>query len=358
MRKLDDLQVFTYLPPFRGRAIRMLHRDPPFQDLKIDFETLKRPQSGRIWQAQPRDLLCHQFQVPGSRRSSATSATSNRVPAGTATTAGGWGSVRTAVRGQAHLAILTPRRGETAQRAENRPVPGGGRGECTSDGVRFRRGRDAGREGAEPLVRSVRIVLSGVARTEQRFPCGKNLIAQMLCGSNSAQMEKLRLNRLSTFGLLKHLTQPDVVSLMDGLVTMGHLEQSEIDPRRPVVRLTPSGTAVMKGTSTPDCNLPVPADVLEKICGVRRPGRTSADGEPQSDSLTENGDPAMQAGEPFAELSASEQSLLAVLRKWRTGTGRRLWPADLHDPLQQHADGPGPPPSQFARVAGRGQGDR
>ncbi len=63
------------------------------------------------------------------------------------------------------------------------------------------------------MVEAVRIVLSGVARTEARFPCGKNLIAQMLCGSASAKVAKLRLNQLSTFGLLAHLKQPEVVTL-------------------------------------------------------------------------------------------------------------------------------------------------
>ena len=47
------------------------------------------------------------------------------------------------------------------------------------------------------------MVLSGVARTQARFPCGKTLIAQMLCGSGNAKMSKLRLDKLSTFGLLQ-----------------------------------------------------------------------------------------------------------------------------------------------------------
>ena len=61
------------------------------------------------------------------------------------------------------------------------------------------------------------MVLSGVARTEARFPCGKNLIAQMLCGSGNAKMSKLRLDKLSTFGLLKHLRQPEVTLMIEAL---------------------------------------------------------------------------------------------------------------------------------------------
>ena len=37
------------------------------------------------------------------------------------------------------------------------------------------------------VMKAVRMVLSGVARTEARFPCGRNLIAQMLCGSGSTK---------------------------------------------------------------------------------------------------------------------------------------------------------------------------
>ena len=39
----------------------------------------------------------------------------------------------------------------------------------------------------EGVIEAVRMVLSGVARSESRIACGKNLIAQMLCGSNSAK---------------------------------------------------------------------------------------------------------------------------------------------------------------------------
>ena len=42
LRELNELDVFTYIPPFRGRAIRMIQRDTPFDELEIDFEALDR----------------------------------------------------------------------------------------------------------------------------------------------------------------------------------------------------------------------------------------------------------------------------------------------------------------------------
>ena len=42
MRELNRLEAFTYVPPFRGRAIRMIRRDLPFEQLEIDFEAHDR----------------------------------------------------------------------------------------------------------------------------------------------------------------------------------------------------------------------------------------------------------------------------------------------------------------------------
>ena len=42
LRELNRLEAFTYVPPFRGRAIRMIRRDLPFEKLEIDFAALDR----------------------------------------------------------------------------------------------------------------------------------------------------------------------------------------------------------------------------------------------------------------------------------------------------------------------------
>ena len=51
-------------------------------------------------------------------------------------------------------------------------------------------------------------------------------------------MVKLRLNKLSTFGLLKHLKQDDVLLMIDALIAVGCLQQSDLDRFRPVIKLT------------------------------------------------------------------------------------------------------------------------
>ena len=120
----------------------------------------------------------------------------------------------------------------------------------------------------EGAIEAVRMVLSGVARAESRIACGKNLIAQMLCGSNSAKIKKLRLNQLSTFGLLWQLKQAEVVTLIDILIAIGCLEQEDVDRFRPVLKLTPLGGDVMRGKAELPAGLKLPGELRLKL---RRP---------------------------------------------------------------------------------------
>ena len=41
LNELSESDWFTYVPPFRGRAILMLKRDVPFEELEIDFAALE-----------------------------------------------------------------------------------------------------------------------------------------------------------------------------------------------------------------------------------------------------------------------------------------------------------------------------
>jgi hypothetical protein len=155
------------------------------------------------------------------------------------------------------------------------------------------------------LVQAIRMALSGVARVEARLPCGKNLIAQMLCGSSSAKMEKLRLNRLSTFGLLSHLAQAEVVTLLDTLIPAGHLEQSNVDDHRPVVKLTPAGHDLMKGNFQEAVDLPLPAELVRKLqLGAKGLSSTAS-------NLPRPVEPANAAD------SEASPELLDALKRWR-----------------------------------------
>ncbi len=221
------------MPPFRGRAIRMLKRDVPFEQLEIDTEALEKRKAAEY------DKLNRvvRFALSGGCRQQEILR---------------YFGERDAAACQ-HCDNCAKRSGKSGRRERGAGVP-------PADAEQAGRPHhDASAAGAadEGVIQAVRIVLSGVARAEKRVACGKNLIAQMLCGSNSAKVTKLGLNRLTTFGLLRQLKQPEVVTLIDLLMANGCLDQEEINRFRPVLRLTPLGGDVMRGTTdVPGLNLP------------------------------------------------------------------------------------------------------
>ena len=83
-------------------------------------------------------------------------------------------------------------------------------------------------------------------------------------------MAKLRLNKLSTFGLLKHLKQEEVLSMIDALIALRCLQQTDVDRYRPVIELTEFGGEVMRGKTPLSGKLPLPAGLVWKLQGQER----------------------------------------------------------------------------------------
>lgn len=86
-------------------------------------------------------------------------------------------------------------------------------------------------------------VLSCVYRMNERF--GKNLVAQVLSGSQVKKVLDLHFDDLSTYGIMKSMSQKNIVSLIDNLTATGYL-QADGD-QFPVLKITASGFAVLKG---------------------------------------------------------------------------------------------------------------
>jgi ATP-dependent DNA helicase RecQ len=267
LRELNAMDAFTYVPPFRGRAIRMLRRDQEFDELEIDFEALQKRKEAEYEKLQ---RVIRFALSPRCRQKDIL-----------------------LYFGQAHA--------EDCGHCDN----------CTRTAARPRQ-RPAALGPNENVTRAVRIVLSGVARAAARFPCGRNLIADMLCGSGSQRVEKLGLSRLSTFGLLKELKQTEIATLIDGLVAMGLLEQVDLEANRPVLRVTPAGLEVMKGTKDLREDLSIPADLLTTLRGDR-PAATSP--RAAKAALQKTIGTSSQASEPA---TAPDAGLLAALRQWRS----------------------------------------
>lgn len=109
------------------------------------------------------------------------------------------------------------------------------------------------RKGTESEVLMLRKALSGVARMSHKIAgkwegkFGRGKIVQMLMGSQSQEILKSRLDRLTTYGILKEAGTATVNELFKYMHDAGliHTQKGEY----PLVTLTPLGDSVMLGKS-------------------------------------------------------------------------------------------------------------
>ncbi|MCC9642386.1 RecQ family ATP-dependent DNA helicase [Rhodopirellula sp. JC740] len=223
LRELTKLKSFDYIPPFRGRAVHIMRRDVPFHQLKIDFDELARRKKAEYEKLEAvidfaRSTSCRQHVILnyfGDPNASECGKCDHCDPAGDCMPA----------------ETGTNSAGNTLPTANELQVGGG-----LSD----QPGLDM-----SALTTAVRVILSGVTRTHGRL--GKNLIAQMLAGSKNKKVTQLRLCRLSTYGMLSGMKQAELTDAMDSLLTVGLLDQKELNERRPTVHMTDLGRNVMNG---------------------------------------------------------------------------------------------------------------
>ena len=301
LRELNRLEAFTFVPAFRGRAIRMIHRDLPFDELEIDFEALERRKAAEYEKLErvvrfARGESCRQQDILRY-----------------------FGEQDAAPCGHCDNCRLHEFTDHRLAAASTRCEPGDERPPMASPPT------------DDNVLRTVQIVLSGVARTKARCACGRNRIAKMLCGSESAEVTKLGLHRLSTYGLLRHLKQEEVLSIIDGLMALRCLQQVDVDRFRPVIELTEFGGEVMRGRAPLPGELPLPAALQRTLRAgqvkdvSRRVGNslpTDADSEPSPpdpeilESLKHwRGEVADEAGVPrYCILSNATLTELARLR--------------------------------------------
>jgi ATP-dependent DNA helicase RecQ len=219
LRELSKLEAIDFVPAFRGRAIHMLMPDTPFSALDIDFDELNQRRQAEY------DKLERVIRLAQTRRCR-------------------------------QLEILKyfgdPQAAECGV-CDN----------CQAPGRAPRAAATTPTHVDDAVLEAVRMTLSGVARTKGRF--GKNLVAQMLCGSKSARVTRFGLQRLSTYGLLSYLKRTEVMELIDELVRAGLLEQTAIDRNRPLVQLTERGANVMRGRAALERPLHLPAILVAKL---------------------------------------------------------------------------------------------
>ncbi len=256
VRELAKLEAFDFVPPFRGRAVHMLERKKPFEELGIDF-------------------------AEQQRRKDAEYAKLGRM-------------VRYATTGDCRqLEILDyfgDRQGHECGTCDNcrqhtargsRQAPGASQSasavtsKVAASGGREAPGNPSSRQSSQPIdgktLDAVRIVLSGVARMKGRY--GKQMVARMLVGSQAKELQKYRLNALSTYGLLSSLSEPQTMALIDAMLAARLLQQVEERPHRPLLRLTDQGEEVMKGAATINERLPIDKQLQNRLQSL--PSRTT-----------------------------------------------------------------------------------
>jgi ATP-dependent DNA helicase RecQ len=230
LKELRRLEAFDFCPAFRGRAIHMLERKKPFNELGIDFEELDRR----------RDEEYHKLdEVVRFARG-------------------------TQCRQSFFLKYFGDKSDFVCGKCDN---CGGGKADVADVAEAAVGVSD------EQTLSVVQMALAGVARTQGRV--GKTLVAKMLAGSGSSQISKLRLDQLSTFGLLSQWKQTEVQELLEALLAIRLIELVENTRFRPLVTLTELGGQVMRGQAALPRGLTISPDVQMRI-------RMTAVGKPQA----------------------------------------------------------------------------
>jgi len=188
----------TYIPPFRGRGLRVLKRVKP-EDLDIDFQALK---VRKAYELTKLDQVMDYATTEMCRRS-----------------------------------FLLGYFGESAKGDNCRAC----------DRCKMRETRtDSQGEGRDPML-AVK-TLSGVARLKGRF--GTGMAAKVLTGSKDRMLFQFRLQHLSTYGLLSDFIQAQVQDWIKELISKGCLVSRRTfigEKNYPVLELTDRGFHVMGG---------------------------------------------------------------------------------------------------------------
>lgn len=196
MVELEEEKEGIYIPPFRGRGIRLLKRLKP-EELPIDYEILSLRKA-------------HQLEKL------------NQMMA--------YGTLD-----QCRRAFLLGYFGEPYT-VDNC----GGCDLCTRS-----KKEPPKDEKCDPLL-AIKI-LSGVARLKGRF--GQGVTVKMLTGSKEKTIHQFKLDQLSTYGLLSEFTQEQVGKWIQELLEKGYLKQESVllgEKSYRVLSLTPQGWEAMR----------------------------------------------------------------------------------------------------------------
>lgn len=360
LRELCKLKDVDYVPPFRGRATHFLKRDVPFAELEIDFQALAKRKEAEYERL---NQVVRYAQTPRCRQAAILEYFGD-TDAGECghcdrcLGAHGWPHLAQKMRGGASE---TPAVGSEAHSADTRSAggsPAAGLNELVEFGwipqvappgpADAKRARSAPTEtslpasqppasqppegklpenrladkksspeaslgasgGAQvdgPLQELLGEVLAAIDRTHGRL--GKHLIAQFLSGSKNAKVQKLRLHRLSGFGLLAGLRHSDAAELIDAFLQAGLLHQQEVNRNRPTICLADELKRGVAERQRLLARLTIPQALAKRLQELPRRGNSAPKAEAVSDPRREpeyGQHPAERPASPPAE-QLSEQ---------------------------------------------------
>lgn len=266
LRQLTELKEIDYVPPFRGRAIHVKDRTIPFERLEIDFAALARR---RDLEFERLNRMMEFASTRGCRQLKILEY---------------FGDAQRDVCGNCDQCIaagLKPSPGLNASPVLEIPttkVP-----PQTEDAVRY----------------AVQVALSGVARTGGRI--GKTLIAQMLTGSSSKKVQSKGLQKLSTFGLLRTAKLEMVNELLDWLLAVSRIQQTQTAKFRPVIEITAGGREWLRGEFGGMIASRMPATLvsgLELACKGQTPKGVSSSNQPTSPAVQTDDSPPANPPDP------------------------------------------------------------
>ena len=220
LRELNKLDAVDYVAPFRGRAVHVIRRDLPFDQIKIDFKELERRKAAEYERLERVVSFAHArncrqrviLDYFGDPEKKQCGRCDNCDP------------------GQRTFSVDA----DTASRPVAKIEPTNSPAKDVE--------HQSKNNGA---LYAMQVALSGAARASGRV--GKGLLAQMLAGSTAKKVKQSGLQSLPTFGKLKPLKLTTVTELLDKLLEARLIQQTEKQRFRPLLSITDHGRDIMTG---------------------------------------------------------------------------------------------------------------
>ncbi len=131
-------------------------------------------------------------------------------------------------------------------------------------------------------VQTVRQLLSAIARLRMKGQFGVGTVAEVLSGADNEKIFRWGFEKLTVYGLMKQFAVKQIIAMLHRVMEAGLAQQHDADSTRgtgkflPVVDLTASGVAVMKGENPPPAML---ADLVPRGRGTASRGSDMKSGD-------------------------------------------------------------------------------